>query len=302
MNTGQAAPRWLDAREILADEGHARVEQAMLLDDVLGLADHLSATFTPVTNVPIKLNGQLAALVALESGLFGHLRSLRAAIADGRIQDVEALLRTLEEIRKRAIIAVDDPTVAERFAKNEEFGSASIDDMYEKVMRAKKRGRSEAQRSQARDVFGKQSSILHAQHAGLQFLADVRDGGTVITRSPVAGRLEDRGREAALHAVASAAFAAGYLVPKILEAHAIPDAEWHRRFNEVSEGLDLAARPYAARRLLREQHPEWSVEVDAIGQLRVNGDVVLIEDGDLAEAPPTEASEPTSHPVDAPPA
>src|SRR5207244_3060731 len=109
MSTTPVRPRWLDAREILADEAHARADQAMNLDDVLNLADQLSAAFTPVTNTPITMTGQLAALAALESGLFGHLRSVRAAIADGRIQDVEAGLRTLEEIRKKAIIAVEDP-------------------------------------------------------------------------------------------------------------------------------------------------------------------------------------------------
>lgn len=277
------AVRWPDPLEINADEAHVRVDQEMFLPDVLRAYDLLSAAFMPSTDRRITLDGQTAALVALESGLYGHLRAARAAVLDGRVQDVAAAHRTLEEIRKKAVLAASDPELAARLSTNEEFKSQAIDDMYEKHMKGLGAARSDEQRDRDKDLFGRQSWILHARHAGLQFLASTGPDGTIVTRGPAAQLHRDRGRGIALHALAIAGQAVGVLVPPLLTAHGIAHDDGTRRYGEFAHALDDLVVPYRAQAKLRKDEPAAKIEVDAIGQLFFEDKPVRIELTDLAE-------------------
>lgn len=273
------AVRWLDAGEIVADEEHVRVDQELVLADVLDLADALGTLFVPeVAGKQLSLTPQLAALVALESGLFGFLRSVRAATREGRVQDIIAAARTIDEIHKRVVIALEEPDMAARLASNEEFASRALDDMYEKVLRKQGRSRSDEQRTRDSTSFAKQSWILHGRHAGLQFLVVLDDQGRpTITRRPRAATIPGRGRDLALHALSVVASTVQIVAPPILEALGVDVDEWRERHRAVAKYLAELSLPYAAAARVREQHPDAKVEVNAAGQLVVDGAVVSVD-------------------------
>jgi hypothetical protein len=278
--------RWIDVAEVLADEEKVRVDQESQLADVLELADELATLFVPeVAGKELHLTPQLAALVALETGLFGYLRSIRAATRDGRAQDIITAARTIDEIHKRVVIALADPEIAARLASNEHFSSKALDEAYERELVKQGKSRRAEERDRASTTFSKQSWILHGRHAGLQFLVVVDGAGKpTITRMPRAATLPSRGRDLALHALSVVAAAVQLVVPPILEALGVDIAEWSRRHRAIAERLDLLSLPYLAAGRVRAEQPDAKVEVDASGQLIVDGEVVAVRYVDEEQA------------------
>lgn len=281
-------PIWINPAEIAAMEAHARVDQELYLGDVLAVLDQLTGLFVPETRGRMEhrpSTAQLAALQALESGLFGRLRSLREVIISGRIENVLALGRTLDEIRKRTTVCVADPAFAERVASNTQISMRELDERYEEVLLSRGRSRSASQRERDRAITDKQSWILHARHPGLQ--AQTLETGpkqALIIREPRAGTLPDRGRADAIQALVGISTAAREVVPPILAAMGIDEAEWRRRETALGEALENLVAPYLVRAGLQQLEPTATFEVDACGALLRNGAGFSIERTKLEEA------------------
>ena len=269
-----------------------RADQEQILADVLQLADELAALFVPgVSGGKVTLTPELAAFVALESGLFGSLRSVRAALRDGRVQDLVTAERTIGEIHKRVVIGLANPALAVRFGRDEPFASKAIDDMYEKELRRRGTPRTDQQRVRDAKSFDQESAILHGRQIGLQYMVVEDPSGTAtVTRVPRGESLPSRGRDLALHAISLTAETVELLVPPILHALVVDDDEWRRRYESFARRLGTFAKPYVTAHKLREKTPDRTIEVDARGQIRVDGQVV---DPAALRAPCTPRPEPS---------
>jgi hypothetical protein len=262
-------------------EEHIRLEIEFLLADVLALADELTELFVPSTEgfAPKPSTDQLAALGAQEAGLFGHLRSVREAIATGRIQDVIALQRTIKEIRKKAALCASDQDFARRVVANESFKMKDIDDRYEALLASSGEPRTAAQRERDRGLTDKMSWLIHARHRGLQFqVLEMPNGGALITRTPRAAELPDRGRVEALRALITVWETVRDVVPPLLEAIGIPRAEWDRREREFAERIADVGAIYLVRDALRRRNSGATFEVNAQGFIERDGKVLATVD------------------------
>jgi hypothetical protein len=271
--------RWLDPEAINVTEAHVRVDQTDQLRQVLALYDELTGLFMPEGDAPRNLTDErIAVLVALESGLFGHLRSARAAVVDGRIQDIVTLSRTIEEVMKRAAVAIADPAFARRFARNERVTMKDLDDRYAQVLEAEGRARTGEQGELARGITDKSSWVIHARHQGLQFMARPVDGGSLITREPVAVQYSERGRDVALWVLAIAGDAVHRIVPVLLEEFDIPDDEWRRRERAYADRFAAAFMPNLLRRRILQHEPNAKITVNARGVLVDDVRIVPIDE------------------------
>lgn len=270
---------WIDPSAVTATEDHVRVDQERLLADVLDLYDDLTGLFVPKTSDPRPIaTDQAAALVALESGLYGHLRAARAAVRDGRVQEVIALGRTIEEIRKKAEIVIADPGFATRVVRNANIPMKEVDERYAAVLRSRDQSRTPEQADRDRDTTDKSSWVIHARHRGLQFMAVPSEGGSTITREPRALNLDDRGRSISLWTLAVAGDAVLRIVPVLLKAFEIPDDEWRRREREYADRLAASVLPFILKRRIAQREPRSALVVDATGALAEGGHQLTLDE------------------------
>jgi hypothetical protein len=235
---------WIRASDINDAEAHIRINLARMLEDITALIDMLTELFMPYINdgPPVAPSGQRAALQALETSLFGHVRSLRTAVVDGRVQDVMTLARTIDEIRKRAVIYVDDPVLADRMSDNAYLSMREIDDRYEAFLSRIGEPRSEEQRRRDKELTDAQSWLIHGRHRGNQFQVLPTGQGAVILRTPRGPHLPSGGRGESLYVISIAADGLLALMPTLLEAYGVDKHEWTRRYEAFEEELTAAAK------------------------------------------------------------
>lgn len=263
------APRWIDPERIVRIEARVRAEQQSVLGDVLDLYDELTGLFMPPTALATA-DDQLRALVMLEGNLFGHVRSGRAAVADGRAQDVTALIRTVDEIRKRVVLSIADPDFAGLVSARRTIPAAKLDRLFSQY-RARQKWRLPAgyQRG-ARKMQRVTSAVIHGS-SEVQFQVRSSEDGGGIVRAPSASLMRDRGRFGAITLLALAAGSVGRLVPALLKAGGLGDAEWGARWEPFSRKLQHISEPYAIQVGLHERGVARRIEVGAAGELLEGG-------------------------------
>ena len=287
---------WIDPSAVTATEEHVRVDQERLLADVLDLYDELTGLFVPTTSEPRPMaTDQVAALVALESGLYGHIRAARAAVGGGRVQELITLGRTIEEIRKKAEVVIADPAFATRVAHNEHIRMKEVNERYAAVLQGRGQPQTPEQAERDRDTTDKSSWVIHARHRGLQFMALPSEGGSTITRDPRALNLDDRGRSIALWTLSAAGDAVLRIVPVLLKAFEIHHDEWRRRERRYADLLGAAALPFILRRRIAQREPRSAIAIDATGSLVESGRRLTLEEAvtraGVSDEPDEEAAE-----------